>query len=105
TQGGARDSEFDRLASEGERDGIVQAATVGLGFLRGAGPQGEVRLRRIRSASLLRDGACVDRRRAVRRARAPWPFVQGAQGPAHLSPGRTRVRSIQSGRFAARLVP
>ena len=94
-----------RPAAEGGavRGRQLQARRLGLAPLRREGAQGALRRRRSRDQALpaarQRDRCGLRRgRQAVRRD------LQGAQGPARLSPGRARLRGARQGRQARRAV-
>ena len=77
---------------------ISTVKPVGLGFLFGAGAQGQVRPRWRCAEAVFRDQQRADRRRVLCRQPAVRHHLQGAEGPAGLQSGHARVRGVRGER-------
>lgn len=88
-----RDAEGHRCAA-----GRLQARCGGLGLLRRAGAQGQVRPGRIADQAVFRTGQRAAERRFLRGHAAVWHHLQAAHRHPDLSRGHEGVRSVRCGR-------
>jgi peptidyl-dipeptidase Dcp len=93
-----RDPEGDRRA-----EGRLPGRRLGLGLLRRAGAQGQVRSGRVADQAVLRTGQRAAERRLLRRHPAVRHHLQAAHRHSDLQPGHEGVRSVRQGRHLAGL--